>query len=262
MEENQMVTIASYTNPFEAELAKSLLADFGFEANLLNERMMSMYPSIAGDMYMIELQVPLDQEEEAKGILTGLEDSDYITRILSSESALLEGHFQLTSGKHSSKYIEKIRVFQNPEATHNLCKRLASRLQEYDFDCIVGPAYGGIVLAFETAYLMGKSFIFTQRKDGEMSIRSGFDLSKIKRVAIIEDILSTGGSVKEVISCLQNKGLEIAVIGVLVDRSGGAVEFSSPLESLLCLDIPAFEADACELCQAGVPLNKPGSSDK
>lgn len=262
MAENEMITIASYTNPFEAELAKSMLVDFGFAAELLNERMASMYPSIAGDMYMIELQVPTDAEAEAKNILTGLEDSDYITRILSSESALLEGHFQLTSGKHSNKYIEKIRVFQNPEATHNLCKRMANRLESYEFDAVVGPAYGGIVLAFETAYLMRKSFIFTQRKDGEMTIRSGFDLSKVKRVAIIEDILSTGGSVNEVVQCLQKQGIEIAVIGVLVDRSGGTLQFPAPLESLLCLEIPAFEADACPLCREGISLTKPGSSDK
>ncbi|MDD4309142.1 MAG: orotate phosphoribosyltransferase [Candidatus Cloacimonetes bacterium] len=262
MADNQLVTIASYTNPFEAELAKSLLEDYGFEAVLLNERMMSMYPSIAGDMYMIELQVPEDVEEEAKRILTGLEDTDYITSILKGESALLEGHFKLTSGKHSKQYIEKIKVLQNPEATHNLCKRLASRLESYEFDCVVGPAYGGIVLAFQTAYVMNKSFLFTQRIDGEMSIRSGFDLSKIKRVAIIEDILSTGGSVNEVISCLQKSGLEIAVIGVLVDRSGGKLEFCAPLESLLSLDIPAWDPDDCELCKADIPLSKPGSSDK
>ncbi len=257
-----LITIATYTNIFEAELAKSMLEDFGFEVVLLNERMMSMYSSIAGDMYMIELQVAEDKQEEAKRILTELEDSDYLNLILKSESALLNGHFQLTSGKHSAHYIEKIRLLQNPEATNNVCKRMAKRLESYEFDCIVGPAYGGIVLAFQTAYLMGKSFIFTQRKDGEMSIRSGFDLSKVKRVAIIEDILSTGGSVNEVITCLESNNIEIAVIGVIVDRSGGKLEFPAPLESLLCLEIPAWEADDCELCKEGVALYRPGSSDK
>jgi orotate phosphoribosyltransferase len=262
MTENTLVTIANYTNPFEAEIAKSLLEDFGFEVVLLNERMMSMYSSIAGDMYMIELQVSSDKEAEAKRILTELEDSDYMHRILKGESALLEGHFQLTSGKHSGQYIEKIKLLQNPEATHNICKRMAERLADYDFDCVVGPAYGGIVLAFQTAYIMGKSFLFTQRVDGEMSIRSGFDLSKVKKVAIIEDILSTGGSVNEVISCIKAKGLEVVVIGVIVDRSGGVIQFPAPLESLLSLDIPAWEADECELCKTGVPLYRPGSSDK
>ncbi len=262
MDDNILVTVATFTNPFEAELAKSLLSDLGFEATLQNERMMSMYPSIAGDMYMIELQVFADQEEEVKHILTNLEDSDYITHILTNESALLDGHFQLTSGKHSGRYIEKIKVLQNPHAAHNLCKRLAKRLEDYDIDAVVGPAYGGIVLAFETAYLLCKSFLFTQRNNGIMSIRSGFDLSQIKRVAIIEDILSTGGSIREVVDCLVAAGLEVVVIAVLVDRSGGKLEFAAPLESLLCLNIPAWEPEDCELCKQGIPINKPGSSDK
>lgn len=262
MENSVLVTIASYANPFEAELAKSLLEDYGFEVQLLNERIMSLYPSIAGDMYMIQLQVKEDQEEEAKKILTDLEDTDYVSRILASEHALLEGHFSLTSGKHSSRYIEKIKVLQNPHAAHDLCKRLAARLEEYEFDCVVGPAYGGIVLAFETAYLMGKGFIFTQRKDDKMTIRTGFNLSEVKKVAIIEDILTTGGSVNEVISCFSEAGLETAVIGVLVDRSGGKIQFSAPLESLLNLEIPAWEPEDCPLCKEGIPLSKPGSSDK
>ena len=262
MSENTMVTIASYTNPFEADLAKSLLEDFGFEVVLLNERMMSMYPSIAGDMYMIELQVPETEEEEAKRILTNLEDTDYVNHILTNEAALLEGHFLLTSGKHSNRYIEKIKVLQNPHAAHDLCKRLAKRLEDYEFDAVVGPAYGGIVLAFETAYLLGKGFLFTQRKDGIMSIRSGFDLHKIKKVAVIEDILSTGGSVREVMSCMANSGLEVVAIAVLVDRSGGKLEFGAPLESLFSIEIPAWEPAECELCKQGIPLVVPGSSDK
>ena len=171
MEKGNLVTIASYANPFEAELAKSLLEDYGFDVVLQNERIMSIYPSIAGDMYMIQLQVPEDREEEAKRIITDLEDTDYVSRILSQENALLEGHFSLTSGKHSSRYIEKIKVLQNPHAAHDLCKRLAARLEDYQFDCVVGPAYGGIVLAFETAYLLGKGFVFTQRKIGRASCR-------------------------------------------------------------------------------------------
>lgn len=262
MEKGNLVTIASYANPFEAELAKSLLEDYGFDVVLQNERIMSIYPSIAGDMYMIQLQVPEDREEEAKRIITDLEDTDYVSRILSQENALLEGHFSLTSGKHSSRYIEKIKVLQNPHAAHDLCKRLAARLEDYQFDCVVGPAYGGIVLAFETAYLLGKGFVFTQRKDDKMSIRSGFDLSRVRKVAIIEDILTTGGSVNEVIQCLSEAGIEVSVIGVLVDRSGGKIQFTAPLESLLGLEIPTWEADDCELCKQGVPLTKPGSSDK
>ncbi|MEN6444821.1 MAG: orotate phosphoribosyltransferase [Candidatus Cloacimonas sp.] len=262
MEENELITIATYTNPFEAELAKGFLEESGFHPYLLNERMMSMYASIAGDMYKIELQVPENEEHEAKELITGLEDSDYVTKILHSEGALLKGHFQLTSGKHSKQYIEKIRILQNPAAAHNLCKLLANRLADYDFDAIVGPAYGGIALAFDVALLMNKSFLFTQRKDGEMTLRSGFDLSKIRKTVIVEDILTTGGSIQEVINCLENKGLEVIAIGVLVDRSGGNVQFSLPMEPLLSLDIPAYEPENCDACKQSIPLIKPGSSDK
>lgn len=262
MKDSQLVTIATYYSPFEAELAKSFLEEAGFDVVLQNERMMSMYSSFAGFMYMIELQVDTEYETEAKQVLVSLDDADYLRRILTSEKALLTGHFQLTSGKHSKHYIEKIRVFQNPEATHNICRKMAERLEAYEFDCIVGPAYGGIVLAFETAYLMHKSFLFTQRKDDKMIIRSGFDLSLVRKVAIIEDVLTTGGSVFEVIDCLQANNLEIAVIGIMVDRSSGNLIFPAPLESLLSMQIPAWEPDECELCKAGIPLSKPGSSDK
>lgn len=262
MKDSTLVTVATFANPFEAELAKSFLEEAGIEAVLQNERIMSMYSSIGGYMHMIELQVSTEKEQEAKQILVSLDDSEYVKRILTSEQALLSGHFQLTSGKHSHHYIEKIRVFQNPEATHNICRRMAARLEQYDFDCVVGPAYGGIVLAFETALLLHKTFIFTQRKDEKMVLRSGFDISGIKRVAVVEDILTTGGSVAEVVECLQNLGLEIAVIGIMVDRSGGNVSLNAPIESLLSLHFPAWEPQDCELCKEQLPLTKPGSSDK
>jgi len=262
MEEITLITIATYTNLFEAELAKGLLEDSGFHPNLMNERMMSMYASIAGDMYKIELRVPENEEAEAKELITGLEDSDYVMRILVSEGALREGHFQLTSGKHSNQYIEKIRILQNPAAAHNLCKRLAERLAKYNFDTIISPAYGAIALGFETALLMNKSFLFTQRKDSEMIIRSGFDITKMQKVVIVEDVLTTGASIKEVITCAANNGLEVVAIGVLVDRSGGIIEFSAPLESLLCLEIPAYNKEDCDACKQGIPLHTPGSSDK
>lgn len=257
-----MVTIATFTDLFEAEMAKSLLEEAGFEVVLLNERMMSMYPSIAGDMYMMELQVQKDAEEEAGDFLKNLDDAYVCSKILKKEGALLEGHFSLTSGKHSDRYIEKIKVLQNPEATHTLCKRLAARLQEYDFDTVIGPAYGGIVLAYDVARIMGKKFVFCQRKDGEMSFRAGFDLGSVKKAVVIEDILSTGGSINEVLALLQQERIEAVAIGLLVDRSAVGLEFGIPLEALLSLEIPMWDPEACELCKLEVPLQKPGSSDK
>lgn len=260
--EASLVTIASFDNLFEAELAKSMLQDYGFEVILLNERMMATYPSMASDMYRIELQVSEADSERATEILESLDDASYVSELLKSEQALLEGHFLLTSGKHSSRYIEKIRILQNPEVASNLCKRLAERISKHEIDAIVGPAYGGIALAFEVARLLGKKFIFTQRKDEKMTIRSGFDLDGIKHVAIIEDIITTGGSVNEVITCLQDLNIEISAIGAIVDRSGGNVDFGYPLHALMSVLVPAWLPEECELCTAGVPLVKPGSSDK
>jgi orotate phosphoribosyltransferase len=261
MQEN-LVTIARYTDFFEAEMAKGFLEDSGFDVFLQNERFLSMYPSIAGDMYMIQLQVYEDVEEEATALLEDLNDAYLCSQILKRENALLEGHFQLTSGNHSNQYIEKIRVLQNPEATYTLCKRLANRLSEYNFDVVIGPAYGAIVLAFEIARILGKAFVFTQRDEGKMVFRTGFDLSLCKRAVVIEDVMSTGGSVKEVLQCAANHEIRVVAIGLLVDRSNKRVDFDIPVESLLRLDIPLWSPEECELCKLGAPLTKPGSSDK
>ncbi|HNX37292.1 MAG TPA: orotate phosphoribosyltransferase [Candidatus Cloacimonadota bacterium] len=260
--EEQLVTIATYDNVFEAELAKALLEESGFEVFIQNERIMGIYPTIAADLYRIELQVADSVETEAAAILESLSDENYALGVLEDMGALLEGHFLLTSGKHSGKYIEKIKLIQKPEYASQLCKKIAMRLEKYAPDAIVGPAYGGIALAFEVARYLEKDFLFTQRKEEAMTLRSGFDLSKIKKVVIVEDIVTTGGSVFEVIDCLKSRGVEVVAVAALVDRSGSKVDFGVPFEALATLDIPTWEADACELCAKDIPLVKPGASDK
>ncbi|HAN40848.1 MAG TPA: orotate phosphoribosyltransferase [Candidatus Cloacimonetes bacterium] len=256
------ITIAKFENIFEADLARSLLIDNGFDVNLLNERVVSLAPGIASSRLCLELQVPESQEEAAKAILFDSANSSDTETLLKNEGAILEGHFKLTSGRHSNLYIEKIRLLQNPLLAKTLCSRLADLITDLDIDCVVGPAYGGIALAFEVASLLDKSFVFSQRKDGQMTIRSGFDLSGIKKAVVIEDIVTTGGSVKEVIQCLKDRGIEVGMVGALVDRSGGIVDFGVPFVSLLQLDIPTFDPEDCPLCKSGVPITKPGSSDK
>ncbi|MCB5259580.1 MAG: orotate phosphoribosyltransferase [Candidatus Cloacimonetes bacterium] len=259
---SELVTIATFTDSFEAEMAKAFLEEAGFEVYLQNERFQSMYASMAGDMYTIQLQVFADAQEEANGLLNDLDDSYLANRILTNEKAIMEGHFLLTSGNHSNRYIEKIRLLQNPEATHTLCKRLAMRLEDYGFDTVIGPAFGAIILAYEVARILGKSFLFTHRKENEMTFRSGFDLQHTHKAVVIEDIASTGRSIREVINCATNQGIEVVAVGILVDRSGGMLDFGVPTESLLSLDIPMWSPDECELCKLGVDLVKPGSSDK
>lgn len=255
-------TIARFDNSFEADLAKSLLEDFGFDVLLQNELMMSVLPGIAGEMVKIELQVEESACEKAMEIINSYDDDKAVSDMLKDENAILEGHFLLTSGRHSDKYIEKIRIIQNPHVAMKLCQRLAARLVDMDFDAVVGPAYGGIALAFGVAYLLGKPFIFTQRVDQQMSIRSGFQLDGIKKVALIEDIMTTGSSIREVVQCLENKGIKTTVIAAVVDRSGQKLDFGVPLRSLLKLSLQSWEPDSCELCKQGLELVKPGSSDK
>ncbi len=256
------ITIATFEHTFEADLARSLLIDNGLDVNLLNERLVSLAPGLASNRLCLELQVPESQESQARAIIFGsAKDSDTET-LLINERAILQGHFKLTSGRHSNLYIEKIRLLQNPDLAKTLCARLASLIPEDDFDCVVGPAFGGIALAFEVASLLERSFVFCQRQDGIMTIRSGFDLSSIEKAIVIEDIVTTGGSVKEVIRCLKDRNIEVVSVGALVDRSGGAVDFGVPFVSLLQLDIPSYDPEDCPLCAAAVPITKPGSSDK
>ena len=261
MAENYIV-LRTYDNAFEAELAKGLLEENGIAVELKNELINSIYPTFAGDMYHLELCVAVDKAEAAQHILDTYTDGFLTHKLLLEEGALQEGHFQLTSGRHSARYIEKIRILQNPEIAVQLCEIMADRLAEYEFDAIVGPAYGGIALAFETARLMQKKFLFTQRKDDKMTIRNGFDLSEIRQVAVIEDIVTTGSSVLEVIECLNSLNINTIAIAAIVDRSGGKVDFHCPFIPLLTMDIPSWEADDCALCKAGTPLSRPGSSDK
>jgi len=256
------IIIETYDNAFEAGLAKGLLMENDIPAELKNENINSIYPTFAGDMYRLELCVPENKAEDARKLLDAFTDGFYVHKLLMEESALLEGHFVLTSGRHSSRYIEKIRILQNPEKASELCKMIADKLDKYDFEAIVGPAYGGIALAFEVARYLKSKFIFTQRKDEAMSIRSGFSLDGIKKVVIIEDIVTTGGSVLEVIDCLKKKDISVLAVSAIVDRSAGKVDFGCEFIPLLTLDIPSWEADKCDLCKQGIPVTKPGSSDK
>lgn len=259
---DNMITIKVFEDIFEAKLAIGLLQESGITCELLNERTLSMIPGIASSRIALELQVLASEAERALELLDEVEVEDDVSLMLKDEKAILEGHFLLTSGRHSGSYVEKIRVLQNPRVAKLLCQKMARKLDHTSFDCVVGPAYGGIALAFEVASLMEKSFVFCQRKDGEMTIRSGFDLEQIHRAVIVEDIITTGGSVNEVMQCLIGKGIEVAAVTALVDRSGGKVDFGVPLHSLLQLNIPTWESSECPLCLEGVPLTKPGSSDK
>jgi len=195
-----------------------------------------------------------------------LADKDEVLALFKDADALLQGHFRLTSGKHSEWYFEKIRLIENPAALNKIVDLLVDRIRsgEMAFDYVISPAYGAIAIGFLTALKLGKRFAFTQRVEEKMAFRPGWaGLVPGMTAIVVEDILTTGGSIQEVVTCLKEKGIAVPGIFVLVDRTAGAVLVEGrPIGSLLALKVEAYDPESCPLCRAGVPLTKPGASDK
>ncbi len=186
-----------------------------------------------------------------------------VKEMLVETKAIMEGHFLLTSGLHSPLYVEKFNVLQHPEYTEKLCAALAERFKDANIETVVGPMTGGILLAHETGKALGTRAIFTEREDGRMTFRRGFTLAKGERVLIVEDIVTTGGSVKEVIDVVRAHGGVPVAVGILVDRSGGRADFGDvPYQALLRLDVTTYDPKDCPLCKAGTPMTKRGRTGK
>ena len=185
-----------------------------------------------------------------------------ILQIFKDSGALLEGHFVLTSGNHSPYYIEKFRVLEHPRYTEKLCKELAGLFEKDNVTIVVGPMTGGILLAYEVGKNLDTKAIFTERVDGKMRFRRGFKVKPDDRVLIVEDIISTGGSVQEVIDEVKKSKAEIIGVGCLVDRSGGRVDFGIPLKPLVKMDVESFKPDEVPEWLAKIPVTKPGSTNK
>ncbi len=169
--------------------------------------------------------------------------------------ALLEGHFVYTSGRHGRQFLQASRVMQYPEQTEQLCRVLASRFEQDGVDMVCGPATGGIVLAYETARALGCRAAYTEKDDdGSMGLRRGFKLRPGERVLVVEDITTTGGSVKKSIQHLEMRGAQVIGVGVLIDRSGGEAVFSCRFEPLARLSMESYLPEDCPLCRDGVPL--------
>jgi orotate phosphoribosyltransferase len=183
--------------------------------------------------------------------------------ILIKTQAIMEGHFLLTSGLHSPLYVEKFNVLQHPKYTEQLCQALAAKFADQNIQTVVGPVTGGILLAHETGKALGTRAIFTERENGKMTFRRGFHLEPGERVLIVEDIVTTGGSIKEVLNVIKSNGGIPVGIGMLVDRSGGRVDFDGvPYEALVHLDVEAHKPEDCPLCREGVPMTKRGRTGK
>lgn len=187
-----------------------------------------------------------------------LTPDEYLDIFRKSE-ALLDGHFLLTSGKHSAQYMQCAQVLQYPDRAGILAEGLASQFRDMGVQTVIGPATGGILVAHEVAKALGTRALFTERENGIMRLRRGFTLSPGERVLVVEDVITTGGSVREVLAVVKEFEAIPVGVGILVDRTGGTVDFGLPMASLIQLHIQAYEALGCPLCAQGIPAIKPGS---
>jgi orotate phosphoribosyltransferase len=179
--------------------------------------------------------------------------------IFRETGALLEGHFQLTSGLHSSQYFQCAKVLQYPRHLQALARDLAKHFERDAIDVVLSPAIGGIVVGTEVGRVLGVRTIFAERKEGKMELRRGFDLRPAERILVVEDVVTTGGSVSEVITLVQDLGAIPAGVGSVVDRSNGKVTFEPKQVSLLQLEVVAWQPSECPLCREGNAVVKPGS---
>ncbi|MEN1760702.1 orotate phosphoribosyltransferase [Anoxynatronum sibiricum] len=193
-------------------------------------------------------QQPVNQEQI---------NQEAVKAIFIESQALLEGHFRLTSGKHSRQYVQCAQVLKYPWHTETLVGALKAKLTG-TCDLVVGPAMGGVIVAYEMGRQLGVPALFTEREDGKMKLRRGFTIQPGQRVLVVEDVITTGGSVQEAIECVQEAGGIVEAAAVLVDRSGGSHVLQVPVTSLLQLTIETFDPDNCPLCVDSQPV-KPGS---
>lgn len=188
---------------------------------------------------------------------------DEAVEIFTKAGALLEGHFRLTSGRHSNQYMQCAQVLQYPEYTEQFCRHLAGKFENEQVEVVIGPAMGGIIVSYEVARQLKVPGIFCERQDGQMMLRRGFEIGSGQRVLVVEDVVTTGGSVEEVIKIVGDAGGIVIGVGVLVDRSNGKVDFGVRKEAVLTMDIKSWEADECPICAEGkIPVVKPGSRSK
>ncbi|MFA5069257.1 MAG: orotate phosphoribosyltransferase [Candidatus Omnitrophota bacterium] len=184
-------------------------------------------------------------------------------KMLSDTGAFLSGHFLLSSGLHSSGYLQCAMLLSRPVYAAALCKDLAVKLKKQKADIVIGPAYGGILVAYELARALQARAMFAERKDSVMQLRRGFAIKKGERVLIAEDVITTGRSVKEVMVAIKPYRPDIIGVASLIDRSAGSRLFGRmPFCSVKALDIKTYPADKCPLCKSNIPMVKPGSRQR
>lgn len=186
-------------------------------------------------------------------------NTEQALQLFRDTGALLEGHFQLTSGLHSPQYFQCAKVLQYPQHAEKLCRVAQKSFSPQRLDAVMAPAVGGIIVAHETGRLLQTRVLFAERQDGKMSLRRGFHIAPGERILVCEDVVTTGGSVREVINLVREAGGEVVGVFCIVDRSNGKADFGVPLLSTLQLAPETYAPETCPLCATGGVAEKPGS---
>jgi orotate phosphoribosyltransferase len=184
---------------------------------------------------------------------------DELLDLFRRSGALLEGHFRLTSGLHSSGYLQCALVLQHPEHAETLGRAIADRTRSLRPTAVLSPALGGVVIGHEVGRALGVRALFAERQDGELTLRRGFLIAENDRVLVVEDVLTTGGSTRETMQVARASGGQVVGAASIVNRSRGRAAFDVPFASLLDIDLPTYEPNECPLCAQGLPVIKPGS---
>ncbi len=185
-------------------------------------------------------------------------DAD-VLELFRTHGALMEGHFKLSSGLHSNRYLQSALVLQHPAAAAALGEAIADRVRELRPNAVLSPALGGIVIGQEVGRALGVRAIFAERQDGRLALRRGFTLSSSDRAVVVEDVITTGGSTRETIDVASAAGATVVAAASIVDRGTQAGRLSLPLFSLVKLEVPVYEPESCPMCANGEPVLKPGS---
>ncbi len=184
---------------------------------------------------------------------------DRLLKEFKSSGALIDGHFVLSSGLHSERYLQCARALEHPAVALGFGTDIAAQFDPSTIHTVASPAIGGLVIGFATAAALGVRFIWTERQNGVMTLRRGFEITAGEQILVVEDVITTGGSTRECIAALESHGAKVIAAASIVDRSGGTADVGVPREALLTLEVPSYQPDECPQCAAGIKAVKPGS---